>query len=108
MTKAFKTDVQLLPKELNEKVVKLHFIVLGSVLTVFAQEHADYISVKIEGPVKVEDYSYRVARFSRGCGRAQLAQLPTWTNSSPIELVPVELRMLKKFLGTVSSWTKRL
>ena len=108
MTKAFKTDVQLLPGELDEKVVKLHFIVLGSVLTVFAQEHADYIGVKIEGPVKVGDYSYRVARFSRVCGRAQLAQLPTWTNSSPIELVPGELRMLKKFLGTVSSWTKRL
>ena len=33
---------------------------------------------------------------------------PIWANSSPIELVLGILRMLEKFLGTVSSWTKRL
>ena len=38
-----------LPKKLDEKVSKLQLIVLSAVLTVFAQEHADYIGVKVEG-----------------------------------------------------------
>ena len=58
MIKAFKTDVQLLPKELDEKVATLHFMVLGAVLTVFAQEQAVYISIKVEVPFKVGRYRY--------------------------------------------------
>ena len=33
---------------------------------------------------------------------------PFYTNSSHFELVPGRLRILKKFLGTVSSWTKQV
>ena len=43
-----------------------------------------------------------------GAGRGSfLDELAVLTNSLQIELVPGVLRM-KKFLGTVSSWTKRL
>ena len=45
-----------LPKKLDEKVSKLQLFVLSAVLTVFAQEHADYIGVKVEGPFKVGHY----------------------------------------------------
>ena len=38
-------DVYILSKQLGEKVAKLHLP-----LTVFAQEHAVYIDVKVEGP----------------------------------------------------------
>ena len=58
VTKAFKTDVQLLQKELDEKVGTFLFIVLVAVLTVFAQTHADYIGIKVEGPFKVGHYRY--------------------------------------------------
>ena len=57
-TKAFKTDVYLLPKELDEKVAKLHFPALGEELTVLAQELAVYFVVKAEGPFKSEHYRY--------------------------------------------------
>ena len=49
----------------------LQLFVLGAVLTVFAREHADYISVKVEGPFKFGHYRYRDARFSRECCRWQ-------------------------------------
>ena len=64
----FKADIQnwvatlaihlSLPKQLDEKVSKLQLIVLGAVLTVFAQEHADYIGIKVERPFKVGHYCY--------------------------------------------------
>ena len=53
-----------LPKEFDEIVAKLHFIA-RALFTVFAQEHTVYISVKVEGPFKVEHYRYRDASFSR-------------------------------------------
>merc|ERR550514_1536556 len=46
-TKAYKNDVYLLPKSLDEKVASLHLPVLGAVLTVPTQEQADYIGVKV-------------------------------------------------------------
>ena len=39
-----------LPKELDEKVAKWHFLALGPELTVFTREQADYISVKVDVP----------------------------------------------------------
>ena len=63
----------------------------------FAQEHADYIGMKVEGPFKVGHHVDMRVEIQ-----------PICTNSSQIELVPGKLHMLKKFLGTVSSWTKRL
>merc|ERR1712061_729886 len=49
-TKAYKNDVYLLPKELDEKVASLHLPALGAVLTVPTQVQADYIGVKMTGP----------------------------------------------------------
>ena len=37
--------------------------------TVLTQEQADYIGVKVEGPLKGGHYRYWDSRFSRGCYR---------------------------------------
>merc|ERR1719446_2879 len=57
-TDAYKNDVYLLPKELDEKVAKLHLPALGAQLTVLSKEQADYIGVKVEGPYKGNHYRY--------------------------------------------------
>merc|ERR1711935_91026 len=54
----YKNDVYLLPKELDEKVARLHLGALGANLTVLTKEQADYIGVKIEGPFKPDTYRY--------------------------------------------------
>merc|ERR1712046_323702 len=41
--KGYKNDVYLLPKELDEKVARLHLPSLGAQLTELSQEQADYI-----------------------------------------------------------------
>merc|ERR1719238_1249839 len=56
--KKYKNDVYLLPKELDEKVARLHLGALGADLTVLTKEQADYIGVKIEGPYKPDTYRY--------------------------------------------------
>jgi len=56
--KKYKNDVYLLPKELDEKVAKLHLPALGANLTVLTKEQADYIGVPIEGPYKPDTYRY--------------------------------------------------
>merc|ERR1712202_128226 len=56
--KGYKNDVYLLPKELDEKVARLHLPALGAQLTVPTQEQADYIGVKVEGPFKGTNYRY--------------------------------------------------
>merc|ERR1712023_261225 len=50
--------VYLLPKELDEKVAKLHLGQLGAVLTELSQEQADYIGVSKAGPYKPATYRY--------------------------------------------------
>merc|ERR1712032_1306906 len=57
-TKAYKNDVYLLPKELDEKVARLHLPALGAELTELSKEQADYIGVKKEGPFKGDTYRY--------------------------------------------------
>merc|ERR1719263_1889118 len=57
-TKAYKNDVYLLPKELDEKVARLHLPALGAELTELTKEQADYIGVKVEGPFKGPNYRY--------------------------------------------------
>merc|ERR1712070_1214372 len=57
-TKAYKNDVYLLPKHLDEKVAKLHLPALGAELTELTKEQADYIGVKGEGPYKPDTYRY--------------------------------------------------
>merc|ERR1712149_33497 len=57
-TKKYKNDVYLLPKELDEKVARLHIDACGAKLTTLTKEQADYIGVKIEGPYKPDTYRY--------------------------------------------------
>merc|ERR1711965_500854 len=57
-TKAYKNDVYLLPKELDEKVAKLHIPALGAQLTELTKEQADYIGVQVTGPYKPDTYRY--------------------------------------------------
>merc|ERR1712022_81401 len=56
--KGYKNDVYLLPKELDEKVARLHLPALGAELTTLSKEQADYIGVKVEGPFKGDTYRY--------------------------------------------------
>jgi len=53
-----KGKVYNLPKELDEKVARLHLPALGAELTVLSKDQADYIDVKIDGPYKHEEYRY--------------------------------------------------
>merc|ERR1711869_152587 len=57
-TKAYKNDVYLLPKHLDEKVARLPLPSLGAVLTELTNEQADYIGVPVGGPYKGEFYRY--------------------------------------------------
>merc|ERR1711988_2019004 len=57
-TKTYKNDVYLLPKDLDEKVARLHLPALGAQLTELTGEQADYIGVKQAGPYKGEFYRY--------------------------------------------------
>merc|ERR1719204_744892 len=57
-TKAYKNDVYLLPKALDEKVANLHLPALGAELTKHSKEQADYIGVGVDGPFKGDTYRY--------------------------------------------------
>merc|ERR1712070_1061079 len=57
-TKAYKNDVYLLPKALDEKVAALHLPALGASMTKLSKEQADYIGVKAAGPFKPDTYRY--------------------------------------------------
>jgi adenosylhomocysteinase len=57
-TAAYKNEVYMLPKHLDEKVARLHLAKIGVELETLTQEQADYIDVKIEGPYKVDHYRY--------------------------------------------------
>lgn len=50
--------VYRLPKQLDEKVARLHLGRIGAQLTTLTPEQAEYISVKVTGPYKPEDYRY--------------------------------------------------
>jgi len=56
--KSYKNDVYLLPKELDEKVARLHLPALGANLTKLTKEQADYIGVGDVGPFKGDHYRY--------------------------------------------------
>merc|ERR1719162_773603 len=58
-TKAYKNDVYLMSKLLDEKVARLHLPALGAQLTELTKEQADYIGVKgALGPFKGDHYRY--------------------------------------------------
>ena len=54
----YQNQVYLLPKELDEKVARLHLGQIGAKLTTLSQEQADYIGVKVDGPYKTSTYRY--------------------------------------------------
>ena len=56
--KNYENKVYVLPKELDEKVAKLHLNKLGVKLTKLTSEQAKYINVSESGPFKKEDYRY--------------------------------------------------
>jgi len=56
--KGYKNDVYLLPKELDEKVARLHLPALGAQLTELTKEQAEYIGVPLSGPYKPNTYRY--------------------------------------------------
>merc|ERR1711988_701404 len=54
----YKNDVYLLPKELDEKVARLHLPALGAQLMELSKEQADYIGVPVNGPTSPNTYRY--------------------------------------------------
>jgi adenosylhomocysteinase len=56
--KAYKNEVYMLPKHLDEKVAYLHLAKIGVELTELSKDQADYIGVTQEGPYKPEHYRY--------------------------------------------------
>merc|ERR1711935_138104 len=57
-TTRYENQVYLLPKDLDEKVARLHLGALGAKMTDLTQEQADYIGVKVQGPYKPDTYRY--------------------------------------------------
>ncbi len=55
---AYKNEVYMLPKHLDEKVAMLHLEKLGVELETLRTDQADYIGVPVEGPFKPEYYRY--------------------------------------------------
>jgi len=54
----YEKQVYVLPKELDEKVARLHLDKLGAKLTKLRKDQAAYIGVSVEGPYKPESYRY--------------------------------------------------
>ena len=57
-TAAYKNEVYMLPKHLDEKVAQLHLAKLGVELETLSTEQAAYIGVDVQGPYKPEYYRY--------------------------------------------------
>jgi len=55
---AYKKQVYMLPKRLDEKVARLHLDKLGAKLTKLSEEQSAYIGIPIDGPYKPEQYRY--------------------------------------------------
>jgi len=54
----FPLGVHTLPKELDEKVARLHLGKLGAQLETLSQRQADYLGVPVAGPYKADHYRY--------------------------------------------------
>jgi len=54
----YENKVYTLPKELDEKVARLHLAKIGVVLDELTEEQAKYIGVKQAGPFKSDTYRY--------------------------------------------------
>ncbi len=56
--KKYENKVYVLPKELDEKVARLHLKKLGVKLTQLTKDQADYLGISVNGPFKPEHYRY--------------------------------------------------
>ena len=54
----YENKVYVLPKNLDEKVAKLHLKKVGAKLTELTQQQAEYIGVETKGPYKPDAYRY--------------------------------------------------
>ena len=54
----YKNQVYVLPKQLDEKVARLHLKKLGVDLTVLNESQSRYLSVPVDGPYKPDHYRY--------------------------------------------------
>ena len=55
---AYKNEVYMLPKHLDEKVARLHLAKIGVELETLREDQAKYIGVTVEGPYKPDYYRY--------------------------------------------------
>ena len=55
---SYEKKVYMLPKELDEKVARLHLDHVGAHLTRLSEKQADYIGVPVDGPYKPSHYRY--------------------------------------------------
>jgi len=54
----YKNEVYVLPKQLDEKVARLHLKKLGVELTVLNEKQCEYLHLQINGPYKPDHYRY--------------------------------------------------
>jgi len=54
----YDNEVYRLPKQLDEKVARIHVEALGGSLTKLTKDQAEYIGVDVEGPYKSDHYRY--------------------------------------------------
>jgi adenosylhomocysteinase len=54
----YQKKVYVLPKQLDERVARLHLKKIGAELTVMTEEQCRYIGVNIDGPYKPDHYRY--------------------------------------------------
>jgi len=57
-TAKYQKKVYVLPKQLDERVARLHLKKLGAELTVMTEEQCRYTGVGIDGPYKPDHYRY--------------------------------------------------
>jgi adenosylhomocysteinase len=54
----YERQVHILPKQLDEKVARLHLEKIGARITRLTPEQAAYIGVSADGPFKSDHYRY--------------------------------------------------
>ncbi|HIA08159.1 MAG TPA: adenosylhomocysteinase [Chromatiaceae bacterium] len=54
----YNNEVYVLPKQLDEKVARLHLAKIGANLTTLTKQQADYLGLPLDGPFKPEHYRY--------------------------------------------------
>jgi adenosylhomocysteinase len=57
-TGQYLNDVYVLPKQLDEKVARLHLDALGVKLSTLSEDQAAYLGVTVDGPFKPDTYRY--------------------------------------------------